>query len=215
MTSRRHFGTVRKRPSGRWQAIYWFEGGLHSAGTFNTKADALTHLSTLEADFRRGAWIDPAAGQITVREFATEWLARRVGLSVRTRELYEDLLRVHVLPSLRTPRRQDDPSQVHRIAGSSHEPFAHSSVAPADQLAMGRAVESVLRAPRQTTDLTAQSRGRPRTTRRLSARTSYKLSQKCGPTRPRVRQQPKVRLRRVQWPDSEDQLVTRRVITVR
>lgn len=93
MASRRHFGTVRKRPSGRWQAIYWFEGGLHSGGTFNTKADALTRLSTLEADFRRGAWIDPAAGQITVRAFATEWLARRAGLSVRTRELYEDLLR--------------------------------------------------------------------------------------------------------------------------
>lgn len=100
MTSRRHFGTVRKRPSGRWQAIYWFEGGLHSAGTFNTKADALTRLSTLEADFRRGAWIDPAAGQITVNQYATEWLARRAGLSVRTRELYEDLLRLHVLPSL-------------------------------------------------------------------------------------------------------------------
>ena len=100
MTSRRHFGTVRKRPSGRWQAVYWYEGGLHSAGTFSTKADALACLSTIEADFRRGAWIDPAAGQVTVKQYATEWLARRPGLSVRTRELYEDLLRLHVLPDL-------------------------------------------------------------------------------------------------------------------
>ena len=100
MTGRRHFGTVRKRPSGRWQAIYWYEGGLHSGGTFSAKADALARLSTIEADFRRGAWIDPAAGQITMKQYATEWLTRRPGLSVRTRELYEDLLRLHVLPSL-------------------------------------------------------------------------------------------------------------------
>jgi len=100
MSSRRHFGTVRKRPSGRWQAIYWHEGGLHSAGTFTAKADALARLSTIEADFRRGAWIDPSAGQITLKQYANEWIARRPVLAVRTRELYEDLLRIHILPSL-------------------------------------------------------------------------------------------------------------------
>lgn len=100
MAGRRHFGTVRKRPSGRWQAVYWNEGRLHSAGTFNAKADALARLSTVEADFRRGVWIDPSAGQVTVKKYATDWLDKRPGLSVRTRELYEDLLRLHVFPSL-------------------------------------------------------------------------------------------------------------------
>jgi len=100
MSSRRHFGTVRKRPSGRWQAVYWYEGGLHSAGTFATKADALARLSTIEADFRRGAWIDPSAGQVTLKKYANEWITRRPDLAVRTRELYEDLLRIHILPTL-------------------------------------------------------------------------------------------------------------------
>lgn len=100
MVNRRHFGTVRKRPSGRWQAVYWQEGGLHSAGTFATKADALARLSTVEADFRRGAWIDPSAGQVTLKSYSNEWIARRPDLAVRTRELYEDLLRLHIHPSL-------------------------------------------------------------------------------------------------------------------
>ena len=100
MANRRHFGTVRKRPSGRWQAVYWQEGSLHSAGTFATKADALARLSTVEADFRRGAWIDPSAGQVTLKSYANEWIARRPDLAVRTRELYEDLLRLHILPYL-------------------------------------------------------------------------------------------------------------------
>jgi len=100
MSSRRHFGTVRKRPSGRWQAVYWHEGALHSAGTFTAKADALARLSTIEADFRRGAWIDPSAGQVTLKKYANEWITRRPDLAVRTRELYEDLLRIHILPSL-------------------------------------------------------------------------------------------------------------------
>lgn len=99
MANRRHFGTVRKRPSGRWQAVYWQEGGLHSAGTFASKADALARLSTIEADLRRGAWIDPSAGQVTLKSYASEWIARRPDLAVRTRELYEDLLRLHILPS--------------------------------------------------------------------------------------------------------------------
>jgi integrase len=100
MVGRRHYGTVRKRPSGRWQAIFWHEGRLHSAGTFSAKADALASLSTVEADHRRGVWIDPRAGQTTLSQYATEWITRRPDLSVRTRELYEDLLRLHVLPSL-------------------------------------------------------------------------------------------------------------------
>jgi len=97
---RRHFGTVRKRSSGRWQAVYWQEGKLHSAGTFATKADALARLSTVEADFRRGAWIDPSAGQVTLKSYADEWISRRPDLAIRTRELYEDLLRIHILPYL-------------------------------------------------------------------------------------------------------------------
>ena len=100
MATRRHFGSVRKRSSGRWQATYWHDGRLHSAGTFAAKADALAYLSTMEADLRRGAWIDPRAGQVTLTTYANEWLERRPDLAVRTRELYRYVLDRHIFPSL-------------------------------------------------------------------------------------------------------------------
>ena len=100
MTKRRHFGSVRKRSSGRWQATYWHDGRLHSAGTFSAKADALAYLSTIEADLRRGAWVDPRAGRVTVEAYSNEWLERRPDLAVRTRELYRYLLDQHILPVL-------------------------------------------------------------------------------------------------------------------
>jgi integrase len=100
MTGRRHFGSIRKRPSGRWQATYRYDGRLHSSGTFSAKADALAYLSTVEADLRRGAWIDPRGGQVTLKTYANEWLSRRPDLSVRTSELYQYLLSNHIFPTL-------------------------------------------------------------------------------------------------------------------
>jgi integrase len=80
--------------------MYWIEGQRHSSGTFAAKADAYAYLSTVEADVRRGAWIDPRSGQVTLREYANEWLSRRPDLALRTRELYRYVLDRHVLPKL-------------------------------------------------------------------------------------------------------------------
>ena len=99
-TGRRHFGSVRKRSSGRWQATYRHEGQLYALGSFSAKADALAYLSTIEADLRRGAWIDPRAGEVTVRTYAEEWLERRPDLAERTKELYLYVLDKHILPAL-------------------------------------------------------------------------------------------------------------------
>ena len=98
--NRRHFGTVRRRPSGRYEALYWHEGRRHSSGTFASKADALAYLSTIEADVRRAAWIDPRAGLVSLGEYSHEWLIRRPDLAVRTHELYRYLLDRHICPSL-------------------------------------------------------------------------------------------------------------------
>lgn len=100
MKERRHFGSVRKRESGRWQVVYWRSGERLSGGTFSTKADAQAKLSLIEADCRRGVWIDPRIGDVTLTEYATTWLAQRVELAIRTRELYDFLLSNHILPSL-------------------------------------------------------------------------------------------------------------------
>ena len=98
--TRRHFGWIRKRTSGRWQIIYWHEGVRHSGGTFATKAEAQAVLAQIETDMRRGTWIDSRSSSVTVREYASTWLAGRTGLSIRTRELYEYLFLNHIDPVL-------------------------------------------------------------------------------------------------------------------
>jgi integrase len=100
MTGRRHFGSIRKRPSGNWQATYNLDGQTHSGGTFSTKADALAFLSTIEADSRRGSWIDPRSGEVLISAYCEEWLGRRSDLAFRTRELYQFVLDRHITPSL-------------------------------------------------------------------------------------------------------------------
>jgi hypothetical protein len=68
-------GVSRKLPSGRYQARYWHAGTRRIAlETFPTKADALAWLSRAEADITRGAWLDPAAGKITLSEPASQWV---------------------------------------------------------------------------------------------------------------------------------------------
>jgi hypothetical protein len=47
---------------------------MHSAGAHLSKADALAHLAAIEADLRRGAWIDPRAGNMTLQVYSLEWL---------------------------------------------------------------------------------------------------------------------------------------------
>jgi len=95
------FGSVRKLPSGRWQASYWHDGERHTAPTtFPTKGDGTAWLASVRTDIGRGAWVDPAAGSITFGTYATGWLDQRPDLAERTRELYAWLLDRHILPAL-------------------------------------------------------------------------------------------------------------------
>jgi integrase len=54
----------------------------------------------VETDIGRGKWVDPAAGDTTVRQWSAIWLANRPDLKVRTRELYDWLLDKYVLPQI-------------------------------------------------------------------------------------------------------------------
>jgi integrase len=98
---RQAWGSVRRLPSGRYQARYLVAGQHYQAPTtFATKRAAQSFLAQARADVDRGSWIDPDAGRVTLREYATRWLDERQMLRPRTRELYEGLLRLHVLPDL-------------------------------------------------------------------------------------------------------------------
>jgi Phage integrase, N-terminal SAM-like domain len=97
---RRHFGSVRKLPSGRWQASYWHDGRRHVATeTVRAKGDALAWLATKEADIVRGTWVAPPTGKVTFGDYSSIWLQRQGHLRPRTRELYEFLLRKHIGPT--------------------------------------------------------------------------------------------------------------------
>lgn len=90
------FGTIRKLPSGRFQARYWHLGDQVSAGTtFVTKGDARAWLASVETDLRRGEHIDPNLGAIEFGVYAAEWMVNR-SLRPRTRETYQSQLH-HIL----------------------------------------------------------------------------------------------------------------------
>ena len=104
MSRRRDFGSVRRLPSGRWQARWHDGAGVARSRAFPTRGDASRHLARVRTDIDRGDWFDPDAGRQVLRAYAEEWLAgRRVRgrpLAPRTSERYGALLKVHIAPVL-------------------------------------------------------------------------------------------------------------------
>ena len=97
----RSSGALRQLPSGRWQPSLPVPGGKYvSLGAFDTRAQAERALAESSADRHRGMWVDPRHGHVLLEDYAQHWLENRVGLRPRTQELYEILLRLHILPML-------------------------------------------------------------------------------------------------------------------
>lgn len=67
--------------------------------TFRTKREAELFEASDRTERSRGGWVDPAAGRTPLGEYAERWLRDRK-LRPRTAELYEGLLRLHILPTL-------------------------------------------------------------------------------------------------------------------
>ena len=68
--------------------------------TFRTRKEADTFQAREKADRSRGGWVDPRAGHLQLAQYAARWLTQRPALRPRTVELYESLLRRHILPDL-------------------------------------------------------------------------------------------------------------------
>lgn len=94
----RSFGTIRKLPSGRWQARYRGPGGLlrSAPNTFAHKADANKWLALTQAELLNGGWTDPEAGRVPFLAYAAAWIDERPGLRPKTIQLYRYLLRAHL-----------------------------------------------------------------------------------------------------------------------
>ena len=100
--SKRSFGTVGRLPSGRYRARYRdpVTGQQVSGGTFPTKAEAERWLAAAQVDMARGAWVDPRAGEVLLREYAEGWLAQHTSLRETSRAEYRHLLSRHICPVL-------------------------------------------------------------------------------------------------------------------
>jgi len=88
-----------KRRNGHWQAAIRGSDGRERTKTFGRKVDAQAWIDTNEGDRRRGHWIDPALGRITLREYAEAWRAKQVHAE-STMAQVETHLRRHVYPAL-------------------------------------------------------------------------------------------------------------------
>ena len=97
---RRTRGAVDRLPSGRWRARFTTSDGRRLTATLATKADADAWLAAQATDVGRGVWVDPRRGRTTLGEYAQRWLAQRTDLRPRTRDDYEDIIRVHIAAKL-------------------------------------------------------------------------------------------------------------------
>lgn len=82
----------------RWDVRYRDPQQRHRTRTFQRKTDAQKFANIVEADITRGEWLDPALGKETFEEWASRWVATIAGLTPKTRESYESILRRHLLP---------------------------------------------------------------------------------------------------------------------
>jgi integrase len=73
----RQFGTIRKLPSGQWQARYRDPSGrqVSAPATFASKGDAAAYIAARQTDINRSDYVDPRLGKTTLAEWATQWLA--------------------------------------------------------------------------------------------------------------------------------------------
>ncbi len=132
-----------QRRNGRWQATYRGPDHREHTKTFDKKVDADNWLATEQADMLRGAWIDPAAGRGTLKDYVDLWLTQQPHWRPATRHAVENNLRVHVLPVLGDrPLASLRRSDVQTFVGSLR--LAPSTVATVHQhlrTVLGAAVE--------------------------------------------------------------------------
>ena len=95
---RRRFGSIRRLPSGRYQARYPGPDGVMRPAddTFATKIEAEEWLTLKEAEILEDDWIDPDAGEILLSDYGATWIDERPGLRPKTVMLYRYLLRSHI-----------------------------------------------------------------------------------------------------------------------
>lgn len=96
----------------RYVVNYREPDGRQRRKTFHRKTDADTFASTIEADKARGSYVDPDAGRMTFKRYATDWLSAQT-FDETSREIVERQLRLHAFPALGSEQlRKIQPSTI-------------------------------------------------------------------------------------------------------
>jgi integrase len=112
-----------------WRVRWHAHGRTDSVGGFRIERDAHDYVADMATDRRRGTWINPVAGRITLANWVTRWLAA-LDLDERTVESYRSRLRCHILPRFgATPLAAITTLDVTMWAKTLAERYAPSTVA--------------------------------------------------------------------------------------
>lgn len=102
--NRRHVG---------WDARWRDPTGAQKKKTFRRRSDAERFLTSIEHARLTGTYLDPAAGRITIANWAPEWMALQTHLKPSTRARYDGIVARHLVPWWGTRRLHDiTPGQV-------------------------------------------------------------------------------------------------------
>ena len=120
--------SITKRPDGRWRARYRDETGKEHSRHFDRKVDGQRWLDEITTAVISGAYVDPKAGKILFRSYATQW-AERQPWRPKTKDRVEASLRVHILPALGArPIADVKPSEVQALVTGLSAGLAPSTV---------------------------------------------------------------------------------------
>jgi integrase/DNA-binding transcriptional ArsR family regulator len=82
----------------RFLVRYRDPSGKQRARTFVSKKAAIDYEAEVRTDMRRGAYLDPQAGQMKVKPWSEKWIAAQGHLKPSTFTRYKGLLKVQILP---------------------------------------------------------------------------------------------------------------------
>lgn len=80
-----------------WRARFRGSDGREHSRSFHRKVEAERWMRAEESKLDRGLWLDPAAGKVSLRVYASTWIAGRT-LKPKTRAGYQSLLVSRILP---------------------------------------------------------------------------------------------------------------------
>lgn len=104
------------KTSSGWRARWRTPDGASRSKTFRRKIDAEKHLTAVEHTKLSGAYVDPAAGRVTLRAYGEAWTAARVSWKPATRLRYEVNLANHLYPAFGTrPLGSIRPTEVQEL----------------------------------------------------------------------------------------------------